>query len=311
MKKIIGAERFSAPWYESLEPDEIKAALSSDSITWNPTTNTLTIEIAQDHIFNAELGDEVHSVSLDKEDARNFLKVRGLSDDEIEFYFGNDVTSNKPVSLQEVKDDAYWGVGVRATKNSMKRLSVDDYFKKVMDAYLKSTGLDKQVKKVSAVHPDFETGMKAGCKRVKHFAQTGFDPGRLTQSEKLRFCKFDWSDTQKAGRANDFQNFKNGWLVAWDAYQEPVVERRATITLPDPASKDYWKKVLKDMGAETKVSKVIDIATELIRKERRASSPVALKLVMKEAADAFKQFGGLSFYRQVRHEINTKRPEEL
>ena len=176
---IVGAERDRSPWHDSLTDEEIQAVLESEKLTWDSTRETLTINISSAEIFSPEIGEAVYSITLDKADARSFLKARGLTDEEIIFYMNNDAHAEKTMGVEEIKDDFYWGVGVNASitfKNEGQKVAfakmvtdkklelekagkskeqvkkaLDDYAKKLLTTYLKGTGLDTQLLKSANV----------------------------------------------------------------------------------------------------------------------------------------------------------------
>jgi len=179
-----------------------------------------------------------------------------------------DGTSTHSYDWHQLKKKGH--VNLKGTKI---KLALDQFAKGLYREYLKGTGYDVQIAKVSAASPEAQDWI----------------------SNKIRKLINEGKSQEQAAAIAYSMAREKGYKVPEKKSSE---EKKAV----DTFAKSYWSTVFKEMGADDKVVKsAMDKVSDLMKQEA-SMKPVEFKTAYDKMAEEFKGVGGLGFVRRIRLE---------
>ena len=288
--KTIEPEREQIPFYDSLSDEEIEAILESDSFSFNPKTGILDIAIPEDtFIFDPTLGENVFSIGIDGPDVEAYLEMRGLSEEEIEYFLTSPMQVNKKTSIEEIRDDYHWQVGVskKASEDNPNYEDLKFWIVGLTEEGFIGVGnvIAELIKRRPSIKQEF-----GGDAKLREFVNgiVGGLPYNLNWGKKAL-------DDHGKKILHDY--------LSSTGYDQALMRVAGKIVAVDSFSRDYWKKVLREMGiTDAALTKVMG-AVEKILPVEGAFSPGNYRRMYQALAEQFKDEGGMLLVRAARQEI--------
>ena len=162
-------------------------------------------------------------------------------------------------------------------KGTKIKLALDQFAKGLYREYLKGTGYDVQIAKVSAASPEAQDWI----------------------SNKIRKLINEGKSQEQAAAIAYSMARERGYKVPEKKSSEEKKEEKKAV---DPFAKSYWSRVFKAMGADDKVVKSAMDKVSNLMKQEAYMKPVEFKAAYDKLAEEFKDVGGLGFVRRIRLE---------